>query len=95
MRTALAMGADRAIHILSEHALEPLLIAKLLKILVEEIKPDLVLMGKQSVDGDNGQTGPMLAGLLGWPQGCNAAKILIDPRQVPEDGFGSVGPGIC
>ena len=93
--TALAMGADRAIHILSEQSLEPLTIAKILQTLVGEIKPDLVLMGKQSVDGDNGQTGPMLAGLLGWPQACNAAKILLAPSQVPEDGFSSVGPGLA
>ncbi len=93
VRTALAMGADRAIHILCEHELEPLAIAKLLKILVDEIEPDLVLMGKQSVDGDHGQTGPMLAGLLGWPQVCYASNILLHQKQVPQDGLDTVGPG--
>ncbi|MCF6199533.1 MAG: electron transfer flavoprotein subunit beta/FixA family protein [Hyphomicrobiaceae bacterium] len=95
LRTALAMGADRAIHVLCKQPLEPLAIAKLLKILVDEIKPDLVFMGKQSADGDNGQTGPMLAGLLDWPQACSASSILLHEKQVPEDGFGTVGPGLA
>ena len=85
LRTALAIGADRAIRVLNDQFLEPLAIAKILNILTQEIKPDLVLLGKQSVDGDNGQVGPMLAGLRDWGQACNATKIQIDPRQVPND----------
>ena len=92
LQIALAMGADRAIHILSEQVLESLVIAELLKIMVKETRADLVLMGKQSSDTDNGQIGPMLALLLGWPQACNVSKILLDTQQIPEDGFGCVGP---
>ena len=88
-------GADRAIWIDSEQGLEPLAIAKILKILANEIKPDLIFMGKQGVDHDHGQVGPMLAGLLAWPQACNVTKILIDPAQVPQEGFGSVGAGLA
>lgn len=75
IRTGLAMGADRGILILSEVALEPLAIAKLLKAVVEKESADLVLMGKQAIDGDNNQTGQMLAALLGWPQGTFVSKI--------------------
>ena len=93
LRTALAMGADRALHVLADERLAALDIAKILRQIAKEEKVQLVLMGKQAVDSDNGQVGPMLAGLLGWPQACNAAKILLDAQQVPENGFGSVGPG--
>ena len=75
IRTGLAMGADRGILILNEVALEPLAIAKLLKAVVEKESADLVLMGKQAIDGDNNQTGQMLAALLGWPQGTFVSKI--------------------
>ena len=77
IRTALAMGADRGILIQSDADLEPLAVAKLLKAVVEEEKPDLVLMGKQSIDGDNNAVGQMLAALLDWPQATFAAKIEI------------------
>lgn len=77
LRTALAMGADRAIHIRTEAAPEPLATAKLLKEMAEQEKTDLVLLGKQAIDGDNNQTGQMLAALLGWPQGTFASKIEI------------------
>lgn len=77
LRTALAMGADRAILIKTDQALEPLMVAKCLKVLVEQESPQLVILGKQSIDGDNNQTGQMLAGLLGWPQGTFASKIEI------------------
>ena len=77
LRTALAMGADRGILIQSDADLEPLAIAKLLKAVVDEEKPDLVLMGKQSIDGDNNAVGQMLAALLDWPQATFAAKIEI------------------
>lgn len=75
LRTALAMGADRGIHVDTDVALEPLATAKLLKTLVEKEKPDLVLLGKQAIDGDNNQTGQILAGLLNWPQGTFAYKV--------------------
>lgn len=78
LRTALAMGADRAILIQSDEALEPLGIAKLLQKIIEEEQPGLVLMGKQSIDGDNNQTGQMLAGLMGWAQATFASKVEID-----------------
>ena len=75
IRTGLAMGADRGILIQSDVALEPLAIAKLLKAVVEKEAADLVIMGKQAIDGDNNQTGQMLAALLGWPQGTFVSKI--------------------
>ena len=75
LRTALAMGADRAILIECDGPLEPLAIAKLLKAVVARENPGLVLMGQQAVDNANNQTGQMLAGLLGWPQGTFVSKI--------------------
>ena len=75
IRTALAMGADRGILIESDVALEPLAVAKLLKAVTEKEGADLVIMGKQAIDGDNNQTGQMLAALLGWPQGTFISKI--------------------
>ncbi|MDP3403970.1 MAG: electron transfer flavoprotein subunit beta/FixA family protein [Brevundimonas sp.] len=77
LRTALAMGADRGILIQSDTDLEPLAVARLLAAVVAEEKPDLVLMGKQSIDGDNNAVGQMLAALLDWPQATFAAKIEI------------------
>ena len=68
LRTALAMGADRAILVQTDIDVEPLA-AKLLKAVVDAESPDLVILGKQAIDGDNNQTGQMLAALLGWPQG--------------------------
>ncbi len=78
LRTALAMGADRAIHVQTDAALEPLAIAKLLKAVVAKESPGLVLAGKQAIDGDNNQTGQMLAALLGWAQATFASKIEIN-----------------
>ena len=78
MRTALAMGADRGIVVEADAALEPLAVAKILKAIAEKEKPDLILMGKQAVDGDNNQTGQMLSALLGWSQGTFASKIKVD-----------------
>ncbi len=75
IRTALAMGADRGIHVLTDEELQPLAVAKLLKALVERESPDLVILGKQAIDDDSNQTGQMLAGLLGWPQGTFASGI--------------------
>jgi electron transfer flavoprotein beta subunit len=77
LRTALALGADRAIHIEENAEVQPLAIAKLLKAVVDKEQPQLVLLGKQSVDGDNNQTGQMLAGLLGWAQATFLSKIEI------------------
>ena len=77
IRTALAMGADRGILVTSDEKVEPLGVAKLLAKIVEEEKPDLVILGKQAIDDDNNQTGQMLAGLLGWSQGTFASKVEI------------------
>jgi len=78
LRTALAMGADRAILVQTDVPAEPLAVAKILKALVQKETPDLVILGKQSIDGDNNQTGQMLAALLGWGQGTFASKIEKD-----------------
>ncbi len=75
IRTGLAMGADRGVLVQSDVALEPLAIAKLLKAVAEREGAEIVLMGKQAIDGDNNQTGQMLAGLLGWPQGTFISKM--------------------
>ena len=77
IRTALAMGADRGILITSDERVEPLGVAKLLAKVVEEEKPDLVILGKQAIDDDNNQTGQMLAALLGWAQGTFASKVEL------------------
>lgn len=75
LRHALAQGADRAVHLVTEQTLEPLTVAKLLRALVDEEQPDLVLLGRQASDEDNAQTAPMLAGLLGWPQGLFVSAL--------------------
>ncbi|UHD45707.1 electron transfer flavoprotein subunit beta/FixA family protein [Aureimonas altamirensis] len=77
LRTALAMGADRAILVKSDERVEPLGVAKVLRAIVEEEKPDLVILGKQAIDDDSNQTGQMLAALLGWPQGTFASKLSV------------------
>jgi electron transfer flavoprotein beta subunit len=83
LRTALAMGADRAILVKTDQSvIEPLAVAKLLKRVVENEKPDLVIMGKQAIDDDCNQTGQMLAGLLGWPQGTFASKVELNGAKV-------------
>lgn len=83
LRTAMAIGADRGILVKTDAptdlgGVEPLAVAKMLKALVEREKPDLVIMGKQSIDDDSNQTGQMLASLLGWPQGTFASKLNIE-----------------
>jgi len=78
LRTALAMGADRAILITSEERVEPLGVAKLLAKVVEEEAPQMVILGKQAIDDDNNQTGQMLAALLGWGQGTFASKVEVE-----------------
>jgi electron transfer flavoprotein beta subunit len=80
IRTALAMGADRGVHVLHDGEVEPLAVAKLLKAVVAKEQPGLVILGKQAIDDDCNQTGQMLAALLGWPQGTFASKL------VPGDG---------
>jgi len=77
IRTALALGADRGVHVEVEGKAEPLTIAKLLKGVVAQESPDLVIMGKQSIDGDNNQTGQMLGALTGMGQGTFASAISI------------------
>jgi electron transfer flavoprotein beta subunit len=78
IRTGLAMGADRGILVKTDTALEPLAVAKILKAVVDEEKPGLVIMGKQAIDDDCNQTGQMLAALLKWPQGTFASKVVIE-----------------
>ncbi len=75
IRTALAMGADRGILVQTDDALQPLAVAKLLKAIVAEEAPDMVILGKQAIDDDSNQTGQMLAALLGWAQGTFASKL--------------------
>ena len=75
IRTALAMGADRGIHVLHDGDLEPLAVAKMLKAVVDKEQPELVILGKQAIDDDANQTGQMLAALLGWGQATFASKI--------------------
>ena len=77
LRHALAMGVDRALLVESADALQELAVAKVLRILAERESVQLVLLGKQAIDSDAGQTGPMLAGLLGWPQGTFVSKLRV------------------
>jgi electron transfer flavoprotein beta subunit len=76
LRAALAVGADRAIHVLTDEEVQPLAVAKTLKAIVEKEQPQLVILGKQAIDDDCNQTGQMLAALLGWPQGTFASKVV-------------------
>jgi electron transfer flavoprotein beta subunit len=78
IRTALAMGTDRGIHVLTETETEPLAVAKLLKMIVEKENVDLVMLGKQAIDDDCNQTGQMLSALLGWSQGTFISRLEID-----------------
>ena len=77
LRTALAMGADRAILIVTEDRVEPLGVAKLLKAIADEEQPGLIILGKQAIDDDNNQTGQMLAALTGWGQGTFASAVEV------------------
>ncbi|MFS2034090.1 electron transfer flavoprotein subunit beta/FixA family protein [Polaromonas sp. CT11-55] len=78
LRTAMAIGADRAILVETAEELQPLAVAKLLKALVEKEQPQLVILGKQAIDDDCNQTGQMLAALLGWPQATFASKVEVE-----------------
>jgi len=82
IRTALAMGADRGILVKAEGVIEPLAVAKILKGIVAEEQPGLVILGKQAIDDDSNQTGQMLAALLGWSQGTFASKLVIEGESV-------------
>jgi len=82
LRTALAMGADRAILVVHEGVAEPLAVAKLLKAIADEEQPGLVILGKQAIDDDSNQTGQMLAALLGWAQGTFASKVEVAGESV-------------
>jgi electron transfer flavoprotein beta subunit len=82
IRTSLALGADRGIQIDTDLTLDSLQIAKLLQKVVEEESPDLVILGKQSIDSDNNQTGQMLAALTGMPQGTFASEVLVDAGKI-------------
>ena len=82
IRTALAMGADRGVLVQTDVELEPLAVAKILKKVVDTEQPGLVIVGKQSIDGDNSQTGQMLAALLGWSQGTFASKLDIGDGKI-------------
>ena len=77
IRTALAMGADRGILVKTDELVEPLNVAKIIKAVSEEEKPDLIILGKQAIDDDSNQTGQMLAALLGWSQGTFASELKI------------------
>ncbi|MFC3608781.1 electron transfer flavoprotein subunit beta/FixA family protein [Stutzerimonas tarimensis] len=81
LRTALALGADRAIHIQSDEALDSLAIAKLLKAVADKEQPQLIILGKQAIDSDNNQTGQMLAALAGYAQGTFASQVVIEGDQ--------------
>jgi electron transfer flavoprotein beta subunit len=96
LRTALAMGADRGILVKTDASVEPLAVAKILKGVIEQEKPDLVIMGKQAIDDDSNQTGQMLAALLGWPQGTFAFKVnvgegSVDVTREVDGGLQTVG----
>jgi electron transfer flavoprotein beta subunit len=78
IRTALAMGADRGIHVLTDQTVEPLAVAKLLKAIIAKEAPQLVILGKQAIDDDCNQTGQMLAALLDWPQATFASKLQLE-----------------
>ena len=82
IRTALAMGADRGVHVTTDQTVEPLAVAKILAKVVEDESPELVILGKQAIDDDSNATGQMLAALLGWPQATFASEV-----EKADDGF--------
>ena len=82
VRKALAVGADKGIHVKAEGIIEPLAVSKILQKIVEKEKPDLVFMGKQAIDDDCNQTGQMLAALLNWPQASFASKIVVKEKSL-------------
>lgn len=82
LRTAMAIGADRAILVETDLELQPLAVAKLLKAVADKEQPQLIILGKQAIDDDCNQTGQMLAALLGWPQATFASKVVVDGDKV-------------
>ncbi|RLL64631.1 electron transfer flavoprotein subunit beta/FixA family protein [Ochrobactrum soli] len=84
LRTALAMGADRAILVETEDQVEPLTVAKIVKGVADAEQPELIIVGKQAIDDDSNQTGQMLSALLGWAQGTFASKVEIGDGKAPE-----------
>ena len=82
IRTALAMGADRGIHVVHDGDIEPLVVAKILKELVDKEEPSIVIVGKQAIDDDSNQTGQMLAALLGWGQATFVSKVEIEGESI-------------
>jgi electron transfer flavoprotein beta subunit len=82
LRTALALGADRAVLVETDSLLEPLGISKVLQKIIEDEKPEIVILGKQAIDGDNNQTGQMLGALLDYPQATNASEIILEDSSV-------------
>ena len=82
IRTAFAMGGDRGVHIVNDLNTEPLVVAKILKNLIEKEAIDIVIMGKQAIDDDSNQTGQMLAALLDWPQATFASKLELNDNQI-------------
>src|SRR4026209_21026 len=92
LRTALAIGADRAIMVETSEELQPLAVSKLLKSIADKEKPGLVILGKQAIDDDSNQTGQMLAALTGWPQATFASKLKVEggKAQVPGEGDGGL-----
>lgn len=82
LRTAMAVGADRAILVQTDQVLEPIAVAKLLKAIADKEQPQLIMLGKQAIDDDCNQTGQMLAALLGWPQATFASKVVLEDNAV-------------
>ena len=82
IRTALAMGADRGIHVQSDAEVQPLAVAKVLKALIAKESPNLIILGKQAIDDDSNQVGQMLAALMNWPQGTFASKVALEADKV-------------
>ena len=82
LRTALALGADRAVLVETDSLLEPLGISKVLQKVIEDEKPEIIILGKQAIDGDNNQTGQMLGALLDYPQATNASEIILEDSSV-------------
>ncbi len=95
LRTALAIGADRAILVETNEELQPLAVAKLLKAICQKESPQLVILGKQAIDDDSNQTGQMLAALLGWPQATFASKIELARSPAKSTVVSRPSPSSC
>ena len=82
IRTGLALGADRGVHVITDSILEPIAVAKILKSIIEKEKVDLVIMGKQAIDDDYNQTGQILSAILNWPQGTFSSEVKLNNKEV-------------